>query len=650
MSRPSPPLEIFSPEPRWRKEDIMIEPQLFQEIPFFSKLKKQDLQAMAQVAQLKDYPSGSILEEPGENPQSLNFILSGEVKEIRKMRGRPPIVRHLREGEVLGGDCLLGKTSPYQEIVALTNTKVVEIGKKDFLTAMRGHPEILLAILQESALVQPLEEERQPPEFNPTLTDVDHLEKLITSELESIKLRYEALEKQATSTMEIVEKHSHETMEQMEKHVDMVIEESKRQLETQQELVDKATAEMKSSTSAALNNVQTFWKQVTRVVTVIIAITGIGGVLTIPKLLNEIKNINEVAQKAKEVETNANDVKQIKENAKKEVDKALKEFYESTLRIAKVEDRYKALEASTTAIHSEIEVINLWNALPPQLKDKSKESTLDSIKYLNANMTVNRIKILEYFRDYMRGKLTAEPESLVEAVNVFLRLSWHSKEKIRSKNPYSTVSQDSGDERMLVWSCCHQCLQEFKIKYSDDKQPRDWRFNAIARDNLVLFGKIMKDDDPQYYAYEILPDLKRFVKDTDLHIYAKRAVAQAMAMLWESDKKASQVLLDMPKDEKGIWAQCQAAACLLRLMEPSAYTAMAELMDKVGWQGLIAAQFAGEVLLEQESFRLDQKKLNPENVFNIIQKRMSEGTENINYFRRLYAEMLQEELKKKYKF
>jgi len=575
----------------------MIEPQLFQEIPFFSKLKKQDLQAMAQVAQLKDYPSGSILEEPGENPQSLNFILSGEVKEIRKMRGRPPIVRHLREGEVLGGDCLLGKTSPYQEIVALTNTKVVEIGKKDFLTAMRGHPEILLAILQESALVQPLEEERQPPEFNQTLTDVNQLEKLITSELESIKLRYEALEKQATTTMEIVEKHSHETMAQMEKHVDMVIEESKRQLETQQELVDKATAEMKSSTSAALNNVQTFWKQVTRVVTVLIAITGIGGILTIPKLQNEIKNINEMALKANEVETNATTVKQITENAKKDV----KEF---NSRMKQVEDKYKAREASRTSIHSEIDFINFLNALPPQLKDQSIENNLDIIKYLNANMTVNRMKILEYFRDYMRGKFIASPESLVEAVHAFLRLSWHSKEKIRSKTSYSNVGQDSGDERMLVWGCCQKCLHEFNIKYYDDKQPRDWRFNAIARDNLVLFGKIMKDDDREYYTEDILPDLKRFVKDTDLHIYAKMAVAQAMAMLWESDKNASQVLLDMPKDEKGIYAQCQAAACLLRLGEPSAYTAIEELMDKGGSQGLIAAQLAGEVLLEQESSRL----------------------------------------------
>ena len=259
------------------------------------------------------------------------------------------------------------------------------------------------------------------------------------------------------------------------------------------------------------------------------------------------------------------------------------------------------------------------------------------------------IPILEYFRDYEKGKFTAEPESLVEALNVFLRLAWQSKEKIRSKSLYVNIAQGSVDEREIVWNCCHQSLEEFNIKYGEG-QPNDWRFNAMVRENLVLFGKIMRDDDPQYYTYEILPDLRRFVKDTDLHKWARKAVAQAIAMLWERDENASQFLREMSKEDKGIWAQCQTATCLLRLREPSAYATLAELMDKDGWQGLVAAQFAGEVLLEKESFYLDQEKLNPKNVFNIIQKRLNEGRENINYFRILYAQMLQEELKKKYKF
>ena len=139
----------------------MIDSQLFREISIFSTLSEEELHALAQVAELKDYPSGSTLVEPNEVSQKLFFIQSGKVRElIRKVPGWPPIVRTLKEGDLLGGACLFERICPSQEIIALTDTKVIEMDKNDFLKVIRGHTELLLDIVEESSLVQPLGDER----------------------------------------------------------------------------------------------------------------------------------------------------------------------------------------------------------------------------------------------------------------------------------------------------------------------------------------------------------------------------------------------------------------------------------------------------------------------------------------------------------
>jgi hypothetical protein len=606
----------------------MIDPSLIQAITFFSTLAEKDLQALAEVAQVKDYPSGSTLVESGEESQSLFFLLRGKVRElIRKNPGWPPIVRTWKDGAVSGGCCLLEKTPPSQEIIALTDTKVIEISKKDFLTVVRDHPEILLAIIQECGLVEPFGDERQMPDFDWIQGDVTHFERWIASELESIKLRYEAIEKHANTTMEMVEKHSQDDMEQTEKQLALLISEGKDQLAKNQELADRTIAEVESRTNAALKKVHTFWKIVTGVLSIVIAVTGIGGYFIINK-----------AEKVLKAASNVEEIENLKKRTLADLEKVNNESELAARRVT-------SLELARTAIQSDIEVSNLWKAvlLFQQIKDKYQEKNLDSlesIKYLTINTVVNRNNLLKVIREYDKQNNIKQPDVLIESINIFLTLTWDSKQKFDLRS--------STENRDLIWNCCYKSLESFNEKYSD-KQPRDWRFNTKARDNLVLFGKIMRSEDPDYYNKDFIYYLKRDVKDPDLHPYARQAVAQALAMLWVNDEEAREILLEMFNQRENIWTQCIAASCLLRLGHPDAYKFMADLTSQHGWKGLIAAIFTGEVLLEEES-KLDLGKLNPKKLFNIIQKRMKEGKGDINHFRTLYAEGIREELKKKYKF
>jgi len=266
-------------------------------------------------------------------------------------------------------------------------------------------------------------------------------------------------------------------------------------------------------------------------------------------------------------------------------------------------------------------------------------------------MNINRIKLLEYLKEYSEEHIPNQPESLVNAINAFLRLSMESKQKISPNSP------NYGDERDLVWQSCLKSLNEFIAKYNKKDQPPDWRFNAKATDNIVIFGNLMKDYDPTYYKERIIPDLRDYIKNTNLQIYARQAVAEALAMLWtrdkEAQKEAQQVLMQMYNKKRSKWVQPRAAACLLRLGDPEAYAFLNNLMDnKYGMESFIAALSAGEVLLEEESnSQINLKKLNPKTVIEILNnklttKEIDEG--DMNIFRRLYAEEMQRELQKKY--
>jgi hypothetical protein len=620
----------------------MIDPELFREIPIFSTLSEEELQTVAQVAHLKDYPSGSTLAEFGVASPFLFFILSGKVREIiRKVPGQPPTIRTLQEGAMLGGCCLVEKTSPLQEIVALNDIKVIEIAKHDFLTVIRDHPELLLAITEESALIQPVGEERHPPDVDRVEGDISHFEKLLDSELESIKLRYEVLEKQATDTMEMVEKHFQESVGQSEKEIGKLLLESKSELQKNQELVDKTISKLEGSTSASLEKVKIFWKWVVWIVPIL----GITGSLTVGTFIHYLSEVRRASEEAKTyAEKSKNDATEINQKRKQleEDEKGVTKLTEE------IQNNYKALESSASAIHSEVDVISPWRSLrlPDNIKEKYKDDTLRSIRYLTLNMYVNRIKLLSYLREYNKKDIIKQPESLVDAINAFLRLSLESKEKIKNNNQYY------GDERALVWNCCLMSLDEFDVKYNKKDLPPDWRFNAKVQDNIVIFGNLMKDYDRTYYENYIIPDLEKYVTNTDLQIYAREAVAAALAMLWVQNKEAQQVLLQMYNKGRSPWAKSQAAACLLRLGDPEAYAFLDKMMgSKYGMEGFIAALSAGEVLLEEEANnRVNLKKLNPKTVIEVLKykltKEIDEG--DINIFRRLYAEEIQRELQKKY--
>jgi CRP/FNR family cyclic AMP-dependent transcriptional regulator len=126
---------------------------MFENIPLFSGLGKQDLAAIAEHAITKNYPADSIIISEGDLSDSLYLILYGKVKVyVSNAEGAEAILNIMGTGEFFGEMALLDNVPRSASVMTLEPTRLSMITKQAFRDCLAKQPDVAYNLI--SALNQ----------------------------------------------------------------------------------------------------------------------------------------------------------------------------------------------------------------------------------------------------------------------------------------------------------------------------------------------------------------------------------------------------------------------------------------------------------------------------------------------------------------
>ena len=126
--------------------------ELLQSVSIFWDLNEDELGHIADKMVAKHFENGNyIFLEDSEGEQCF-FVLEGSVKVTRLSKdGREVILAMLNEGDFFGEMSLLDGESRSANIIALEKTKVLTLGRNDFIAVVNDYPQIAVQLLKELA-------------------------------------------------------------------------------------------------------------------------------------------------------------------------------------------------------------------------------------------------------------------------------------------------------------------------------------------------------------------------------------------------------------------------------------------------------------------------------------------------------------------
>ncbi len=118
-------------------------------VPLLAALKEEQLQMLAKLATTKTFSQGKVIIKQGEPGAGLFVIMNGTVEvTMQPQPGKPEIkVNTLSSGDFFGEMALIDGYPRNATITALSDTKLVELGRWVFLDALRREPNIAVAML-----------------------------------------------------------------------------------------------------------------------------------------------------------------------------------------------------------------------------------------------------------------------------------------------------------------------------------------------------------------------------------------------------------------------------------------------------------------------------------------------------------------------
>jgi CRP-like cAMP-binding protein len=112
--------------------------ELLKKVPLFSKLNKQGLQQVAQIADELDLPAGKEMATEGDRGREFFVLLNGEA-EVTKQGSR---INTMRKGDFFGEIALVTKMPRTATVTATSDVDVLVITERDFDSLLKKTPEI----------------------------------------------------------------------------------------------------------------------------------------------------------------------------------------------------------------------------------------------------------------------------------------------------------------------------------------------------------------------------------------------------------------------------------------------------------------------------------------------------------------------------
>ncbi len=601
---------------------------ILRQIPYFSNLEDRDLQLLAEVGQKKDYPQGGTVLEENEVNNFLYFIVSGQVRVYpEKISGREVTLSVLKKGDAFGEACLYSDERASPKVVAVQETTVVRFNKDDFLRSINNNPIIIANILREGGINRSHDNgyihdiENDTDEDSKFQREFSIFEKRFSFELEGIKSLYKEIEElsnntsayikdKSQETISWVEQRSKEAIEYSEKRSKEVTEHAEKQvaqvIESAESSVAKALEESKARNAAAIIEVEdaisssrteteAIIKKYEKRIKWIIC-TGVPILIGILGYLNwNIYNIRQTYEVVKGQEEYITKVG-------KEVEKFRNKLFDLS-----------SLEAI---------VLNIGNAMQ---ETNLKIDEIDRCKTANITYDDNRKYLI---RNYIASTNYEEykPEVVVDALNNFLKIVNYSDGKIEN------------DEKYFI-------INSFRWSLRKIKEKEDFRYRLKNRDNLILFGEILKKRTSDFYSNQLMPVLNSILTDKEYNDEAKFAVAETLARLGERRKDVINILMSvMNNDKASLWKRYSSAVSLIYLQEPKGREYLLSEMEPHKENYLKAAMSLGEAMVKSDTINIGVADR------QTIIKRIEEGINKTrNKFQRDYANAILTRLKEKEK-
>jgi CRP-like cAMP-binding protein len=121
--------------------------ELLKKVPLFSKLNKQGLQQVAQIADELDLPAGKEMATEGDRGREFFVLLNGEA-EVTKQGSR---INTMKKGDFFGEIALVTKMPRTATVTATSDVDVLVISERDFDSLLKKTPEIGRSIAEALA-------------------------------------------------------------------------------------------------------------------------------------------------------------------------------------------------------------------------------------------------------------------------------------------------------------------------------------------------------------------------------------------------------------------------------------------------------------------------------------------------------------------
>jgi CRP/FNR family cyclic AMP-dependent transcriptional regulator len=121
--------------------------ELLRKVPLFSKLNKQGLQQVAQIADELDLPAGKEMATEGDRGREFFVLLNGEA-EVTKQGSR---INTMKKGDFFGEIALVTKMPRTATVTATTDVRVLVINERDFSSLVKHSDEVSRAVAEALA-------------------------------------------------------------------------------------------------------------------------------------------------------------------------------------------------------------------------------------------------------------------------------------------------------------------------------------------------------------------------------------------------------------------------------------------------------------------------------------------------------------------
>src|SRR3989304_10355283 len=127
----------------------MVDPKILMDMSFFADLTHDELKAISKIVKKKEYKTGETIFKENEDGTSMYVIRKGEVKACKAAPdGELMTLTMMKDGDIFGEMSFLDESPRSATIIAISNTEVYLIDKRDFEKLVDTNPRMVYKILK----------------------------------------------------------------------------------------------------------------------------------------------------------------------------------------------------------------------------------------------------------------------------------------------------------------------------------------------------------------------------------------------------------------------------------------------------------------------------------------------------------------------